>query len=434
MGVIDRTQATIQFDLDGTIRTANKNFLDVLGYKLDEVVGRHHSMFVDKAYTQTAEYEEFWQALRAGRSFTSPYPRLHKDGSVVWISATYAPVLDASGKAVSVIKIATDISARQKGITDIADGLVQLSKGNLAHVIPPCGAEDIQVLVDSFNQTVSSLNDVVSAVKAVAGTVQRTAGEIGQSSFDLARRTEQQAATLEETAAAIEELTATVKASADSAQEMEKTAGSAQSTARTGGNVVKDAVGAMSEIERSSDRISHVIKIIDDIAFQTNLLALNAGVEAARAGESGRGFAVVASEVRTLAVRSADSASEIKTLINDSSAHVSNGVNLVTRAGEELERIIAAVSEIHSHVSEIAHGAAEQAITLNEINTAVSQLDSMTQQNAAMVEESTAAGQVLEQDATELSNHVSAFRTRDTGRPASQRQQPDRRAPLKRAS
>ncbi|MGY9047763.1 hypothetical protein P775_00465 [Puniceibacterium antarcticum] len=411
LALIDRTQATIEFDLDGTITTANQNFLAAIGYRLEEIVGKHHSIFVYQSYTRKPEYKKFWQDLANGQSYSDQFPRLKKDGSVIWLQATYAPCLDEDGKATSVIKIATVVTARRQGVKDIAEALNELSQGNLTHSVTLSDVPDIQLLGEAYNQAVARMSSVISAVKSVSQAVEHTANEIGQASFDLSRRTEQQAATLEETAAAIEQLTVTAKASADSAQEVQKYASSAMSTARNGGRVVEQAIRAMSEIEASSDRISHVIKIIDDISFQTNLLALNAGVEAARAGEAGRGFAVVASEVRTLAVRSSASASEIKALINDSSTHVSNGVALVSRTGEELELIITGIATIHDNISRIASAATEQSTALNEINTGVSHLDSMTQQNAAMVEQSTAASQMLAKDSSDLSRHVAAFQT-----------------------
>ncbi|WP_254703938.1 methyl-accepting chemotaxis protein [Roseovarius sp. THAF9] len=187
-------------------------------------------------------------------------------------------------------------------------------------------------------------------------------------------------------------------------------------TAEHGGKVVENAVNAMANIEESSNQISQIIGVIDDIAFQTNLLALNAGVEAARAGDAGRGFAVVASEIRLLAQRSAEAADEIKTLITDSSQHVSSGVDLVHQAGVELKKIVAGVADIYAHINKITDGASEQAVSLSEINSAVGQLDTVTQQNAAMVEQSTAVSKVLASDARELSVQMSMFRTATAGR------------------
>ncbi|MGB3408942.1 MAG: methyl-accepting chemotaxis protein, partial [Jannaschia sp.] len=410
LSLIDRTLATIEFDLTGTIQTANANFLDLMGYTLEEVVGKHHAIFVDPAFARTAEYRQFWEKINEGHFFSDQFPRLTRNGSVVWINATYAPCLDAAGKPVSVIKIATDITDRQNSINDIATGLDRLSEGDLSRRVPLSDLPDVRLLGQAYNRAVERLSAVIAIVKDVSQTVETTAREFGQSSADLSHRTEQQAATLEETAAAISELTRTVTAAATGAREVEVSASSAITQARTGGEVVQEAIEAMSEIEKSSDRIAKVIRIIDDIAFQTNLLALNAGVEAARAMEHGRGFAVVASEVRSLAVKSSDSAAEIKALIENSSMQVSQGVKLVSRAGDELDLIIGGVSGIHDSISAIARGASDQSLALTEINTGVAHLDTMTQQNAAMVEESTAASQTLARDASELSRQVGTLR------------------------
>ena len=411
MSVIDRTHATIQFEPDGTILTANENFLKTVGYSLSEVAGRHHSMFVDRTHAQTEDYRRFWQDLAGGKSFTDQFPRVRKDGSVTWLQATYAPDLDTEGKVRKVIKIATDITERQRGIEGIAEGLRELGNGDLMHRVPSCNAPDIDALGNAFNAALDQLSTSISAVKEVSSAVERTADEIGQSSADLSHRTESQAATLEQTAAAIEELTSTARAAADGAREVEASANDVKSTAENGGKVVGEAIDAMSRIEKSSTKISQIITAIDDIAFQTNLLALNAGVEAARAGDAGRGFAVVASEVRALAGRASEAAREINALIEESAQHVKTGVGLVGLAGDELQKIIEGVAGIHANISEISRGAAEQAVTLHEINTGVGHLDSMTQQNAAMVEESTAASQVLANDARELARQVALFRT-----------------------
>ncbi|ATF18767.1 methyl-accepting chemotaxis protein [Phaeobacter gallaeciensis] len=412
MDMIDRTQAMIQFEPDGTILEANANFLGAVGYALNEIQGNHHSMFVDPEYASSAEYKAFWQDLASGKFFTDQFPRVTKAGQTIWIQATYAPVLDSEGQTVRVIKLATDITARQNSVADISSGLEALSKGDLSYRVQPCELPDMQVLCEAFNNAQDTLNGAVETVKVVAEAVGSTASEISQSSSELSHRTETQAATLEETAAAIEQLTSTVRSAADGAREVENIVSNARTTAEESGEVVSSAVTAMSQIEESSGKISQIISVIDDIAFQTNLLALNAGVEAARAGEAGRGFAVVASEVRALAQRSSDAAGEIKQLINESSQYVGNGVKLVSRAGEELQKIIGSVSTISGHVSQIATGAAEQSVTLVEINTGVSQLDQVTQHNAAMVEEATAASQTLSNDANELTRQISIFKTR----------------------
>jgi methyl-accepting chemotaxis protein len=248
-------------------------------------------------------------------------------------------------------------------------------------------------------------------IVGASGQIGSGADSIAQSSSDLSRRTEQQAASVEETAAALEEITATVKRSAEGAQHAQVLVQTAKSGASEGGDVVLQAVRAMNEIEVSSNEITQIIGVIDEIAFQTNLLALNAGVEAARAGDSGRGFAVVASEVRALAQRSAQAAKEIKALITTSSKQVASGAKLVVRTGEALTDLAGQVNEIDRLVSDIAASAKEQASALAAVNAAVSAMDMVTQQNAAMAEQSTAATHELQNEAAELRRLVGEFRT-----------------------
>ncbi len=253
----------------------------------------------------------------------------------------------------------------------------------------------------------------MSSVGETAQAVDTGTAEISDASSNLAKRTEQQASSLEETAAALDEITATVKKAAEGATHARKVVADTKDDAEKSGQVVRKAVEAMGTIEKSSQQISQIIGVIDEIAFQTNLLALNAGVEAARAGDAGRGFAVVASEVRALAQRSADAAKEIKGLISASTAQVGEGVKLVAETGQSLERIMVKVTEINTVVSEIAAGAQEQATGLQQVNTAVNEMDKMTQQNAAMAEEATAAGRSLTQQAEQLTSLVGQFRLGD---------------------
>lgn len=427
--MIHRTQAVIEFQPDGTILTANQNFLDALGYSLEEIQGQHHRMFVYPTYAKSEHYQQMWKDLADGKPIADQFPRLRKDGSVIWIQATYAPFYDDDGKTYRVVKIATDITTRREEIMNIANALEALREGKLNHRCNKSDLEDIARLSNSYNEAVDSMENAINAVRAVAHGVERTSEEMNTSSAELSQRTENQAATLEQTAAAIEELTSTVRSSAEGAKEVEGAVQSARATAEESGVVVTDAIEAMSQIESSSEEIAKIISVIDDIAFQTNLLALNAGVEAARAGEAGRGFAVVASEVRALAQRSADAAGEIKGLIQESSKHVSNGVTLVGRAGTELQNIITSVNSISDNVSTIARGAEEQSVTLGEINTGISQLDQVTQHNAAMVEEATAASQTLANDSKEMARQIARFETSDGARSGNVASIPERPAP-----
>jgi len=267
---------------------------------------------------------------------------------------------------------------------------------------------EYEKLKHDFNHALSKLDETVSQVVTSTRSISNGASELDQAASELSRRTESQAATLEETAAALEQMTASVKSTAGRARDVENNMKGARTEAESSSVVVRNAVDAMEQLERGSEKISQIIGVIDDIAFQTNLLALNAGVEAARAGEAGRGFAVVASEVRSLAQRSSDAALEIKSLIGESSQQVSNGVRLVGQAGDAITAISSQVSEISDLISGIASGAAEQSTGLDEINVGVTQLDGVTQQNAAMVEEATAAVHMMSTDTSKL-NHLIAF-------------------------
>ncbi|WP_116968693.1 globin-coupled sensor protein [Blastomonas sp. UPD001] len=293
-------------------------------------------------------------------------------------------------------------------ISQVGQALESLAKGDFTvrlQGLPPAFSKVEQ----DFEFMRSRINEALAQVAETAESINTGSIEISQASDDLSSRTEQQAASLEQTAAAMDQLTGGVRETADGAAHVNRSVAEAHSDATRGGAVVKEAVAAMDDIERSAQEIAKIINVIDGIAFQTNLLALNAGVEAARAGDAGKGFAVVANEVRALAQRSADAAKHIKELISESSRQVNRGVELVGQSGEALDSIVGKVAEIAGLAANISELAAAQSNSLQQVNTAVSEMDKMTQQNAAMVEESTAAARSLATEADQLSGLVSHF-------------------------
>ena len=295
-------------------------------------------------------------------------------------------------------------------VAALAKGLKDMAAGDLTTRMDIEVEPRFQGVKDDFNKTVETLAATMQSISGSATAVLNGSEEIASASEELSKRTEQQAASLEQTAAALEQITVTVKRTASGSQQAAQVVATAKGDAQASGEVVDRAIAAMGQIEKSASEINQIIGVIDEIAFQTNLLALNAGVEAARAGDAGRGFAVVAQEVRALAQRSAEAAKEIKGLISTSGQQVSRGVALVGETGESLTRIVEQVAAIDGLVSEISASAQEQAASLSQVNIAVNQMDQMTQQNAAMVEESTAASLSLKSEAGELDGLVSHFK------------------------
>lgn len=293
----------------------------------------------------------------------------------------------------------------------VEDGFNGLSAGDLTTRMDGVVAAEFEPIRLKFNESIAALEETIGAVVSGVSAMRTGLSEISVASGYLAQRTEQQAASLEETVAALAEVTRGVNQTAQGAGRAQSQAAAAQKNAEKGGEIVGRAIDAMSEIEQSSDQIGKIIGVIDEIAFQTNLLALNAGVEAARAGEAGRGFAVVAQEVRGLAQRSAEAAKEIKNLISTSSAQVAKGVELVSASGGSLKEIVIQVGEMTNVVAAIAASAGEQAHSLKEVSMAADNMDKVTQQNAAMVEETTAAAQTLSSETEELAILICRFRT-----------------------
>ncbi|MCG8610271.1 MAG: PAS domain-containing protein, partial [Pseudomonadales bacterium] len=350
---ISKSQAVIEFDMQGIIQDANDNFLSAMGYSLDEIKGQHHSLFVTEEFRLSEEYKAFWSKLNRGEFETAEYKRIGKGGKEVWIQASYNPILDMNGKPFKVVKYASDITGRIRAVKSISDTLIALSQGDLTQSIDSPLVGEFEDLRHAMNSTLARLNELVHNIDSSSNLVKNSAQEIKQATGDLSQRTEAQAASLEETTSSIQHLSTMVTSNAKNAGNANELSRVAAVKAEQGGSVVATAVQAMKDIGLSSKKISEIIGVIDEIAFQTNLLALNAAVEAARAGDQGRGFAVVAGEVRSLAQRSAVAAKEIKTLINDSVVKVAEGTKLVNDSGETLSGIVDAIKEVTKLVSEI---------------------------------------------------------------------------------
>ncbi|HEY1856084.1 methyl-accepting chemotaxis protein [Acidocella sp.] len=373
---------------------------------LQGVMGRLSSGDLKAQVTGTERKDEIGGMARAVQVF--------KDAGIEkqHLEAEAAAQRAAAEQERQRVEAEREVAAKQQEfvVHSVATGLEKLSSGDLLFRLTTAFGGDYEKLRGDFNAAMEKLQVTMQSIATNTQGVRGGAEEITQASDDLSRRTEQQAASLEETAAALDQITATVRRTAEVANEARDLVSTSKTDAERSGAVVRDTVQAMSGIESSSKQIGNIIGVIDEIAFQTNLLALNAGVEAARAGDAGRGFAVVATEVRALAQRSADAAKEIKALISASGTQVAAGVKLVSETGQALGRIVTQVAQLNGLVVELAASAKEQATGLGEVNSAVNQMDQVTQQNAAMVEEATAASHSLASEAEELARLVGQFR------------------------
>ena len=414
---IDRGQAMVEFNMDGTVRNANAIFLSAVGYQLNEIKGQHHRMFYPPASANSGACVAFWQKLNRGESDADLYQWLGKGGKECWLQATFTPILDISGKPRKVVTFATDITAQKQASADmerlVAEAetiLGRVAASDLSQEMTGTYHGELEKVKASINLVVRNLVQTITTVREVVESVSCGSEEINRGNSDLSQRTSEQASSLEETAASMQEMTETVKQNADNAKQANQLAIKARETANKGGAVTTQAVEAMEGINKSSKKIADIITVIDEIAFQTNLLALNAAVEAARAGEHGRGFAVVAAEVRNLAQRSALAAKEIKGLINESIQRVADGSELVNQSGKTLEEIVASVKRVTDIIAEISAASQEQASGVDQVNKAIMVVDQTTQQNAALVEEITSASFSMKSQADELLRRMALFR------------------------
>ncbi|WP_164738166.1 methyl-accepting chemotaxis protein [Frigidibacter oleivorans] len=425
IGALDRDRLMAEFAPDGTLRSANANLCALAGTDARSLAQQPWHRLLDLGDGDATGDD--WARIAAGDQPAGRAALLRQGAPVARIEASFTVVADAQGRPERIFLIGHDVTAAERDkaaaeaarqeeariqdavVTALSDALRRLAAGDLTVTIATPFGPAYDRLRRDFNGSIDQLARAMRAVVSTAETIRGEAVEIAGAAEDMGRRTERQAATLEQTAAALDQLTVSVRSTASGAAEARRVVTEARAAAERSGAVVDGAVGAMGAIAESSVRISSIVSVIDDIAFQTNLLALNAGVEAARAGEAGRGFAVVASEVRALAQRSSEAAREIGGLIAASGQQVRHGVDLVAQAGEALRGILGSVGDISGRVAEMAASAEEQASGLAEINIAVNDLDQVTQQNAALFEETTAASRGLTEGAEALVQATGRF-------------------------
>lgn len=389
------SQAMIEFEPDGTIVTANENFCTGLGYRLEELEGKHHRLFVEDSYSRSPEYRQFWNDLQSGIFQAGEFCRVTKSGSDIWILASYNPIKDENGKTYKVIKLATDITEKK--------------------------LESLKMEADRQKSEIrdqkqkASLEELLSNVATSADLIDQGSSQIATSSQTLSEGASEQAASLEEISASLEEISSMTIQTAENADQATGLSEESRIAAEKGETEMSLMSTAMDEIMSSSTQISKIIKVIDEIAFQTNLLALNAAVEAARAGEAGKGFAVVAEEVRNLAQRSAEAAKNTSAMIEESTKRADNGVSIAGRVGKALEEIGSSTAKVNTLLEEIASAAKEQSIGVKQVNQGVTQLDKVTQQSAGNAEELASAAQEASAQVATLRSLINGESTDQSG-------------------